>query len=45
VIELARTGRIEVASLVTARFPLAEINVGLDTLRAGRGIRSVVVME
>lgn len=45
VIELARTGRVEVASLVTARFPLAEINVGLDTLRAGRGIRSVVVME
>jgi propanol-preferring alcohol dehydrogenase len=45
VIELARTGRIEVASLVTACFPLAEINAGLDTLRAGRGIRSVVVME
>lgn len=45
VIELARTGRVEVASLVTARFPLAEINAGLDTLRAGRGIRSVVVME
>ena len=45
VIELARAGRIEVASLVTARFPLDEINAGLDTLRAGRGIRSVVVME
>ncbi|MDE3228407.1 MAG: zinc-binding dehydrogenase [Chloroflexota bacterium] len=45
VIELARVGRIEVASLVTARFPLEEINAGLDTLRAGRGIRSVVVME
>ncbi|HEX9035410.1 MAG TPA: zinc-binding dehydrogenase [Ktedonobacterales bacterium] len=45
VIELTRAGRIEVASLVTARFPLGEINTGLDTLRAGRGIRSVVVME
>ncbi len=44
VLELARTGRIEVTSLVTARFPLADINAGLDTLRAGRGIRSVVVM-
>lgn len=44
VIELARSGRIEVASLVTARFPLAEINAGLDMLRAGRGIRTVVVM-
>ncbi len=45
VIELARSGRIEVSSLVTARFPLAEINAGLDTLRAGRGVRSIVVME
>jgi 6-hydroxycyclohex-1-ene-1-carbonyl-CoA dehydrogenase len=45
VIELARSGRIEVASLVTACFPLAEINAGLNALRAGRGIRSVVVME
>ncbi len=45
VIELARTGRIEVTSLVTARFPLEQINAGLDTLREGRGIRSVVVME
>lgn len=45
VIELARAGRIEVASLVTARFPLADVNEGLDTLRAGHGIRSVVVME
>jgi propanol-preferring alcohol dehydrogenase len=44
VIELARSGRIEVASLVTARFPLEEINAGLDALRAGRGIRSIVVM-
>jgi 6-hydroxycyclohex-1-ene-1-carbonyl-CoA dehydrogenase len=44
VIELARSGRIEVASLVTARFPLEDSNAGLDTLRAGRGIRSVVVM-
>ncbi|HLZ21789.1 MAG TPA: zinc-binding dehydrogenase [Ktedonobacterales bacterium] len=45
VLELARAGRIEIASLVTARFPLDQINTGLDTLRAGRGIRSVVVME
>jgi len=45
VIELARTGRIQVSPLVTARFPLAQINEGLDTLRRGVGIRSVVVME
>lgn len=45
VIELVRSGRILVEPLVTARFPLAEINAGLDTLRHGAGIRSVVVME
>jgi propanol-preferring alcohol dehydrogenase len=45
VIELARTGRIQVSPLVTGRFPLTEINAGLDALRQGAGIRSVVVME
>ena len=45
VIELARTGRIQVVPLITARFPLADINEGLDALRHSQGIRSVVVME
>ncbi len=44
VIELARQGKIKVKELVTARFPLDDINEGLDVLRAGKGIRSVVVM-
>ena len=45
VIELAKSGRIQVSPLVTARYPLEEINAGLDTLRNGKGIRSVVVMQ
>lgn len=45
VIELARTGRIQVAPLVTARFRLSDINEGLDALRNSKGIRSVIVME
>jgi len=45
VIELVRAGRVQLEPLVTARFPLAEINVGLDTLRQGKGIRSVIVMD
>jgi len=45
VIELARTGRIQVVPLVTAHFPLENINEGLDALRHSQGIRSVVVME
>jgi propanol-preferring alcohol dehydrogenase len=45
VIELARTGRIEVSALVTARYPLEAISTGFDGLRKGKGIRSVVVMR
>ena len=43
VLELVRQGKIKVKELVTARFPLADINLGLDALRAGKGIRSVIV--
>jgi 6-hydroxycyclohex-1-ene-1-carbonyl-CoA dehydrogenase len=44
VIELARAGKIKVKEIVTARFPLDEINDAFDALRRGEGIRSVVVM-
>jgi alcohol dehydrogenase, propanol-preferring len=43
VIELARQGRVQVAELVTHRFPLADINLAFDTLRAGDAVRAVVV--
>ncbi len=43
VIELARRGKIQVAPLVTARFPLEGINEAFDLLRRGEGIRSIVV--
>ncbi len=42
VIELARRGTIKVAELVTARYPLDQINQALDALRRGDGIRSVI---
>lgn len=42
VIELARQGKIKVTELVTAKFPLDQINDALDTLRRGEGIRSVI---
>jgi len=45
VIELARVGKIKVKEVVTARFPLDNINDAFDTLRRGEGIRSVVVMD
>lgn len=43
VLDLARLGKIKVKELVTARFALDDINEGLDVLRAGTGIRSVVI--
>jgi 6-hydroxycyclohex-1-ene-1-carbonyl-CoA dehydrogenase len=45
VIELARVGKIKVKEIVTARFPLNDINAAFDALRRSEGIRSVVVME
>lgn len=42
VLELARQGKIKVAELVTAQFPLEQINAAFDTLRRGEGIRSVI---
>ena len=43
VLELARQGRIKVAELVTAKFPLDRINEAFDVLRRGEGVRSVIV--
>jgi Zn-dependent alcohol dehydrogenase len=41
-IALWQAGRLDLESLVTARRPLAEINVALDDLRASRGIRTIL---
>ncbi len=43
VIELARSGKIRVADLVTKKVPLEEINSAFDLLRKGEGIRSIAV--
>jgi 6-hydroxycyclohex-1-ene-1-carbonyl-CoA dehydrogenase len=43
VLDLARQGKIKVEELVTATYPLDDINDAFDGLRRGEGIRSVVV--
>ena len=43
-VSLWRTGRLDLAGLVTARRPLAEIDAALADLRAGRGIRTVLAL-
>jgi 6-hydroxycyclohex-1-ene-1-carbonyl-CoA dehydrogenase len=42
VLDLVRQGKIKVAELVTARFPLDRINDAFDALRRSEGIRSVI---
>jgi S-(hydroxymethyl)glutathione dehydrogenase / alcohol dehydrogenase len=39
---LWRAGRLDLESLVTARYPLARINDALDELRAKRGVRHII---
>jgi len=43
VLELVRQGKIKLQELVTARYPLDQINQAFDALRRAEGIRSVVV--
>jgi 6-hydroxycyclohex-1-ene-1-carbonyl-CoA dehydrogenase len=44
VIELARSGKIDLKRMVTGRVPLERINDAMEDLRKGVGIRSVVTM-
>ena len=41
-IALWQAGRLDLEALITARRPLAEINLAMDDLKAGRGIRTVL---
>jgi S-(hydroxymethyl)glutathione dehydrogenase / alcohol dehydrogenase len=42
-VELYKSGRLKLDELVTARYPLEEINQALEVARSGAGIRTVVV--
>ena len=45
ILEMALAGRIRIKPLVTGRYPLAKINDAFDALRAGAGLRNIVVMQ
>jgi len=45
VIDLVRRGKLAITPLVSHRHRLEEVNAGFDALRAGVGIRHIVVME
>ena len=42
IIGLWHQGRIDLERMITARRPIADINLGLDDLRASRGLRTVI---
>lgn len=43
VIELVRSGAVQLLPLVTGRYPLEKIDRGFDALRAGEGLRGIVL--
>lgn len=44
-IELYRAGRIKLDELITARYPLEEINEAIGGVRAGEAIRNLIVFD
>jgi S-(hydroxymethyl)glutathione dehydrogenase/alcohol dehydrogenase len=45
ILDLWRTGRLDLGSMVTARRPLAEINDAVADLRRGTGVRTVLELD
>jgi S-(hydroxymethyl)glutathione dehydrogenase/alcohol dehydrogenase len=41
-VDAYRAGQLKLDELVTARFPLDQINEALDTARRGEGLRTVI---
>lgn len=44
-VELYRSGRLKLDELITARYPLDEINEAIDTMEQGKVLRNVIVFE
>ncbi|AKM11840.1 alcohol dehydrogenase [Croceicoccus naphthovorans] len=44
-VDLMMDGKIDVASLITDRLPIDQINEGYDKMKRGEGIRSVVMFD
>ncbi len=45
IIELVKNKRIVVEPLVTAKYPLSEINEAFDVMRRGEGVRTVILCQ
>lgn len=43
ILAMAPAGRIRIAPLVTGRYPLARIGEAVEALRAGKGLRNIVL--
>ena len=42
IVDWYRNGQLDLDAMVTARRDLAEVNLAIDDMRAGRGIRTVL---
>jgi S-(hydroxymethyl)glutathione dehydrogenase/alcohol dehydrogenase len=42
-VDLMMDGKVDIASLITARLPIEQINEGYDMMKRGEGIRSIVM--
>jgi Zn-dependent alcohol dehydrogenase len=45
IVELWRAGRLPLDQMVTARRPLAEVNDAVADAEAGKGLRTVLLMD
>jgi len=43
VVDMVRQGQVRLSELVTGRYSLADVNTAFDVLRAGEGVRSIIV--
>lgn len=44
-VEMWQRGQIDIETMVTTRRPLAEVNEGMDDIRSGRGVRTVLTLR
>jgi Zn-dependent alcohol dehydrogenase len=44
-VALYRQGRLKLDELITARYPLNEINIAIETIERGAAVRNVIVFD
>jgi len=45
IVELCREGRLRLDELITAHYPLGEINAAMDSMARGKALRNVIMFD